>query len=74
MFPRDIHQNNLHLQVEAHVKKRIRRGVFPTEGFLRPGTQVRRFGHKLNTLPGTIFSCTILMPIFKKLGFQATLT
>ena len=23
-------------------------GVFPTEGFLRPGTQVHRFGRKLN--------------------------
>ena len=24
--------------------------VFPTEGFLRPGTQLRRFGRKLNAL------------------------
>ena len=24
--------------------------VFPIDGFLRPGTQVRRFGHKLNAL------------------------
>ena len=42
--------------------------VFPTEGFLRPGMQVRRFGRKLNALDD--FLCEILMPIFKKFGFQ----
>ena len=42
--------------------------VFPTEGFLRPGTQVRRFGRKLKALDA--FFCKNLMPNFKKLGFR----
>ena len=33
--------------------------------FLRPGTQVRRFGRKLNASVDD-FSCASLMPIFKK--------
>ena len=42
--------------------------VFPTEGFLRPGTQVRQFGRKLKALDA--FFCKKLMPNFKKLGFR----
>ena len=48
-----------------------RSSVFPTEGFLDPGTQVRQFGRKLNAWDD--FSCAILMSIFKKLGFQQPL-
>ena len=36
--------------VVSYGRLRINCSVFLTEGFSRPGTQVRRFGRKLNAL------------------------
>ena len=64
----------MHAKVGAGGDERERKGgeretvfFFSTAGFLRPETQVRRFGRKLNALDYLL--CKILMPIFKN-GFR----
>ena len=47
---RDTERDGESLRVKRSAVPRTNCSVFPTEGFLRPGTQARQFGRKLKAL------------------------